>query len=115
LSGSDILSDALDFVGVPVDTPSEPQQTTPMALAMTGVGRDITADEVQNVEVDAKEMEAFLTSLEALLTLSSESLTCSSMETAANTTISTTTNDSVGLVRDGLTSLHRRIIMQCLT
>ena len=81
LSGSDILSDALDFAGVPVDTPSGPQQTTSTALAMTGVGRDITVDEVQNVEVDAKEMEAFLTSLEALLTSSSKSPTCSSMET----------------------------------
>jgi hypothetical protein len=66
---------------------------------MTGVGRDSTVDEVQNVEVDAKEMEAFWTSLEAFLTSSSESPTCSSMETAADITPTTTANKQFGARR----------------
>ena len=102
-------SDALDFAGM--DTPSKPQQTTPTALTMTGVGRDGTAEEVQHMEVDAKEVEAFWTSLEAFLASSSESPASSSMEIETETT-TTTTSDSVGHAGDRDDELTKFVVEQ---
>ena len=75
LSSSDALSDALDFAGA--STSSQPQTTpvTPTAITAPDMAPDGVAEAAHNldVDVDARDMEAFWTSLEAFLAFSSKS------------------------------------------